>query len=244
MRASNWEFRYRALLFGMVFWISFSFYAIDRQNVTAFLANGIEHRFAINADLLGRAILFGAAILCALAALVRTWASAYLHAGIVYAPEIKTSALVADGPYRFVRNPLYFGNVLLAIGTGALMSRTGFLFVVIAMIFFCYRLILREQGELENAHATPYTAYLRAVPVLWPALAPRIRASGQRPNWAAALKAECWCWGFAVGVLAFAITFKLPLFFMGLAVGIVLLWTISALGPKHPAVSSNPRPQS
>ena len=58
-----------------------------------------------------------------LAALVRTWASAYLHSSVVYAAEVKTASLVADGPYRQVRNPLYFGNVLMVIGIGSMMSR-------------------------------------------------------------------------------------------------------------------------
>ena len=71
-----------------------------------------------------------------LAALIRTWASAYLHAGVVYAPEVKTESLVADGPYRRVRNPFYFANVLIAIGMGAMMSRIGFFVAVVAMLVF------------------------------------------------------------------------------------------------------------
>ncbi|HTC90846.1 MAG TPA: hypothetical protein VK686_21225 [Bryobacteraceae bacterium] len=48
-----------------------------------------------------------------------------------------------------MRNPLYFANVLMAIGMGALMSRIGFFIVVLAMLLFCYRLILREESALE-----------------------------------------------------------------------------------------------
>src|SRR5262250_2812371 len=51
-------------------------------------------------------LILGAALL-GVAAMLRTWASAYLHAEVVYASEVKTEALVADGPYRRVRNPLY-----------------------------------------------------------------------------------------------------------------------------------------
>src|SRR5207244_5419566 len=108
------------------------------------------------------------------AAIIRTWASAYLKSEVVYASEIKTAALVADGPYRHVRNPLYFGNVLLALGMGAMASRTGFVVLQILMWLFCYRLIFREEAELRAVQGEQYDAFKKAVPRLLPSLTPRI----------------------------------------------------------------------
>jgi protein-S-isoprenylcysteine O-methyltransferase Ste14 len=34
------------------------------------------------------------------------------------AANVKTELLIADGPYRLVRNPLYFGNLLMVLGMG------------------------------------------------------------------------------------------------------------------------------
>jgi protein-S-isoprenylcysteine O-methyltransferase Ste14 len=106
-------------------------------------------------------------VLLTVAALLRTWASSYLSAGVVYAAEVKTESLVADGPYRQVRNPLYLANVLMVIGMGAMMSRTGFIVAVAAMLVFCYRLILREESELQTSQGEPYEGYSKAVPRLW-----------------------------------------------------------------------------
>src|SRR3984957_13185576 len=92
-----------------------------------------------------------AAFLLVVAALIRTWASSYLHASVVYAADLKSEALVAAGPYRRGRNPLYFANVLMAIALGAMMSRLGFLFAVTAMLVFSYRLILREEAEFQTS---------------------------------------------------------------------------------------------
>src|ERR1700730_12887247 len=126
MKATNWEFRSRALLFGLSFAFTFPLYSFDHQNATATLANWLGARLRIVADLLAHLLFALAAFLLGVASLIRTSASAYLHAGVVYASEVETEFLVADGPYRRVRNPLYFANVLMAIGMGALMSRTGF----------------------------------------------------------------------------------------------------------------------
>ena len=113
-----------------------------------------------------RLLFYLAALLLVIAALVRTWASSYLQASVVYAADLKSETLVADGPYRRVRNPLYFANVLMVIAIGAMMSRLGFFVAVITMLVFSYRLILREEAELQASQGQSYAAYCKAVPRL------------------------------------------------------------------------------
>ena len=105
---------------------------------------------------------------------------------------MKTESLVADGPYRRVRNPLYLANVLMAIGIGAMMSRLGFLVAVVAMLVFCYRLIAREEAEFHASQGEQYEGYRKAVPRLWPSLWPRIASAGRQANWMEGFKAESW----------------------------------------------------
>src|SRR5262245_9640758 len=213
MKATNWEFKNRALIFGLILSVTFPMYAIDPQNSTTALADWLAPRLRMDATLLDRLIFSLAAGVLALAAFIRTWASSYLHAQVVYAPEVKTASLVADGPYRFVRNPLYFGNVLMAFAMGAMMSRPGFVLVVAAMLVFSYRLILREETELQATQGEQYLRYRKAVPRLWPSLWPRIPSAGSRPKWAEGFTAESYYWGFAVAIAAFAITLKQGVFF-------------------------------
>jgi Phospholipid methyltransferase len=196
----------------------------------------------MDANLVARLLFAFAAGLLVVAALFRTWASAYLHSSVVYAAEVKTASLVADGPYRRVRNPLYFANVLLAIGMGAMMSRTGFFAAIAAMLVFCYRLILREESELQASQGQPYDFYRKAVPRLWPSLLPRTASAGRQASWAAGFKAEFWCWGFAISVAAFAITLNTTAFFVILSASVFLLWLSTLLiqrktGRAHPADS-------
>ena len=62
--------------------------------------------------------------------------------------KIHTERLLADGPYRYVRNPLYLGNIFMAAGMGLMASRSGFLILLLGMTVFVIRLILREEAEL------------------------------------------------------------------------------------------------
>jgi protein-S-isoprenylcysteine O-methyltransferase Ste14 len=227
MKASNWEFRNRATVFGLIFGFTFPLYVLDPQNSTVALANWLGAGRQIDTDLVARLLFAFAAFLLVLAALIRTWASSYLQASVVYASEVNSESLVADGPYRRVRNPLYFANVLMIIAMGAMMSRLGFFVAVIAMVVFCYRLILREEAELQASQGQPYRAYCKAVPRLWPSLWPRVASAGRQARWMEGIKAESWYWGFAAALIAYAITLKLTLFFVILVGSLVLFWVSS-----------------
>ena len=235
MKGTNWEFTNRALVFGLIFAFSFPLYFLDHQNSTVALANWLGSGLHRNADLTARVLFAFAAILLIVAALIRTWSSAYLRAGVVYASEVKTESLIADGPYRQVRNPLYFANVLMVIAVGAMMSRVGFFVAVWAMLVFCYRLIVREEAELLASQGEQYKEYRNAVPRLWPALWPRIASGGRQAKWADGFKAQSWYWGFAAALVAFVITLKLWLFFAILGASLIILWVASlGLRKKFP----------
>jgi len=142
---------------------------------------------------------------------------------------VKTEDLVADGPYRHTRNPLYFANILMAIGMGALMSRIGLVAAVVLMGVFSYRLILREENELRSNQGEQYQDYAKAVPRLWPSLLPRTVSAGRQPNWRDGFKAESWYWGFAASSIAFAITLNLKVFFAIFGASIAVFWVSSAV---------------
>ena len=172
------------MVFGLIFGFSFSAYFLDQQNSAAALANWLGAARGIDSNLIARSLFVLAACLLVVAALIRTWASSYLNANVVYASEVKTESLVADGPYRRVRNPLYFANVLLALGMGAMMSRIGF-FVgdhcdagVLLPADFSGR-----DRTCRPARASSTSATNNAVPRLWPALRPRTASAGRQASW-------------------------------------------------------------
>ncbi len=235
VRATAWEFKHRAAIFGLILGVSFSLYSFDPVNAASVAATWLALPLKIPSDAITRVLLGIAAVLMILSAGVRTWASAYLNAEVVYASEIKSSQLVADGPYRHVRNPLYLGNVLMALSMGALMSRGGFIVVMVGMLLFCYRLILREESELRASQPASFNAYVAAVPRLWFSPWPKIPSAGSQPRWANGFIAESWCWGFAASVVVFAATLNSRVFYLVLGISLVSFWVSSSLAEKRGA---------
>jgi protein-S-isoprenylcysteine O-methyltransferase Ste14 len=228
VKATRWEFENRAVIIGLVFAAAFLCSSLDARNAAVALAEPLAASLHVDGYRAARAIFALAAVSVALAAVMRTWASAYLAADVVYADRVKTASLVADGPYRFVRNPLYFANVLLTAGMGAMASRLGFVVLNGLMVLFSYRLILREEGELASAQGAAYADYRARVPRLFPALRPRMRSAGGHAHWANGIEAEAWCWGFAAAMAAFAATLSVALFFVVLSASIVTLWIVTS----------------
>lgn len=106
----------------------------------------------------------------ALGEAVRLWAAGHLR---------KTVELITSGPYRFTRNPLYLGRLLIFTGL-CVMARLPFgmhwiVLLVGYAVFFGYYLPRKERVEparLRETHGEAYDAYFRAVPALVPTLRP------------------------------------------------------------------------
>lgn len=210
MRATEIEFRQRFWFIGGIFWLGFLCYSFDHQNAGITVAQLLWRRtIDPNSPSSTRPlqVVFAfAALLCILCGLIRTWAAAYLRSAVVHDHALHSESLVADGPFRRMRNPLYLGGVLLAAGVGFLASRTGWFVMTFGLLFFYYRLIFREEAALNASQGKSFRTYCAAVPRFFPALRARVPASGAKPRWGQAFGGELFIWGFAAGVVVFAIT--------------------------------------
>jgi protein-S-isoprenylcysteine O-methyltransferase Ste14 len=148
-------------------------------------------------------VLLIVGIFCALAgAWLRTWGSAYLTAEVMRDTSMRGDAVVADGPYRYMRNPLYLGSWLNALTLSLLMPVSGAIFTLLALIGFQVRLILSEEAFLTAKLGDSYTAYSARVPRILPAPGSRVPPSGARPRWREAVVAEIFMWGSALSFAA------------------------------------------
>jgi protein-S-isoprenylcysteine O-methyltransferase Ste14 len=226
LAASAWEFRHRFWIFGACYWIAFSLYHIDHKNfglaIAEFLYRDSQHSVTIS-DL--RPVYLAGVLLAVLAAALRTWATAYIRPEVMVDGALHTHTLVAEGPYRFVRNPLYLGTNLMAAGYSVMASRLGAIVLIAGTLIFNWRIILREERELTLAQGENYERFRRAVPRLWPSLLPRVAGSDRKPDWRGGALGEMFFWGLAVALLVFTITFNLRTYFLalGLSFGIYFL---------------------
>lgn len=215
MPASDFEFRHRTWLIFGIFFIGLACYWLDPQNSGEVLARIVRSQVGfLRAHSPGssvRGLFVIGALVVATGTMVRVWGGAYLRAVVVHDSRVRADTLVADGPFRYTRNPLYFGSLLAVFGAGLLFSRTGWIVQMVLALVFCYRLILREEKELSREQGERFLAYCRAVPRLVPSIKPQIRASGTRPHWRESFTGQTAWWGIVAAEIAYALWLRLSI---------------------------------
>ena len=228
VQATKFEFERRFWIICAFYFTGFSLSLFDHVGFITWLRGlfGIPGNSAQAVTFARTVIVIGAALVFVAAAL-RTWGAAYLRTSIVHDTSQHSEAVVADGPFRYTRNPLYLASLLMAIGIGMLASRTGFAFLVLANWIFVYRLIFREEEALLGSQGDRYRSYYKSVPRFWPALRTRLAPSTRSPQWAQALAGETFIWLYGVAVLAIAITLNARLGLLLFAAGFLAHFTIT-----------------
>ncbi len=107
--------------------------------------------------------------------LLRTWACGYLE---------KERELITTGPYRFTRNPLYLGNLLIGIGVvvGARSLWVLALTLVLFLIFYPV-VIITEKQKMRKLFPEEYSTYMEKVPLFFPTFNPSYRGQNISFQW-------------------------------------------------------------
>jgi protein-S-isoprenylcysteine O-methyltransferase Ste14 len=79
-------------------------------------------------------------------------------------PMQRPSSLVLVGPYRFTRNPIYLGVLMMAVGMTIVWSGLVMLIVsILVFIIFRYKFIKREEVILEDEFGDEYREFKNRV---------------------------------------------------------------------------------
>lgn len=115
-------------------------------------------------------ILIGGAIMAAGFALALPAILAFRRAGTDVEPWKPSSALVTDGVYRRLRNPMYVGATLLLAGFAILFASDWTLVMTIAFaVIVHFGVVMREERYLEAKFGNAYRKYKAQVPRYgWP----------------------------------------------------------------------------
>jgi protein-S-isoprenylcysteine O-methyltransferase Ste14 len=88
----------------------------------------------------------------------------FKRAGTAVRPFAPSSALVEDGPFRFTRNPMYLGLLLVLAGLFLLLGTLGPLVVLPAFFWVLQtRFVVPEEAHMQTHFGARYEDYRRRV---------------------------------------------------------------------------------
>ncbi len=126
---------------------------------------------------------------------IRLWGVSWAGSETRTTGNVGGTFLIISGPFAFVRNPLYVGNMLIYLGLG-IMSLALFPYLqIIAILFFIiqYSLIVSEEEEyLKKTYGEHYKKYFSSVPRFFPRLTRYKDSNVEQPPFkiAAGLRSE------------------------------------------------------
>jgi protein-S-isoprenylcysteine O-methyltransferase Ste14 len=237
MKATPFEFRFRFLILAVIYLLGFvapwdQWLHLDSIRTWQLIASWPTRAgwLSFNSATIVVLVL---GILCALkGAVLRTWATAYLGPSIVQDKAMHGEGVVAAGPYRHLRNPLYLGTFLHTFALALLMPPSGAIFCIVAVFLFQLRLIAGEESFLTAELGEPYLAYRAKVPSLFPAIAPRVPASTTQSNWPTAFLGEIYMWGVVLTFAVLGWRYNSILLIKGVLISLGISLIVRAFLPK------------
>jgi len=117
---------------------------------------------------------------------LRAWAAA-CAGGHTRSDRIEAPLLITDGPYAFVRNPIYLGSFVLGLGMVGLLGDPWLLapHLLVFGVFFCM-IVPAEEQFLARTFGEEYERFRKAVPKLFPMLRPWRDRRRSKAQWRAA----------------------------------------------------------
>jgi protein-S-isoprenylcysteine O-methyltransferase Ste14 len=110
--------------------------------------------------------LIAGALIASLGIAIRIWACGNLR---------KEKELTTSGPYRYTRNPLYFGSMILGISTVVACRSWGVLGIFLVNFLMIYPVVIRmEKERMSDLFPEKYRKYSDQVPLFFPTLRPKL----------------------------------------------------------------------
>ena len=238
MKATPLEFRFRFLILASIYFLGFvapwdQWLHLDTIRTWQLIASWPTRAGWLSFNTATIVVLVFGIIWALKGAILRTWATAYLGPSIVQDKAMHGEGVVAAGPYRHLRNPLYLGTLLHTLALALLMPPSGAIFCIVAVFLFQHRLIAGEESFLTAKLGEPYLAYRAKVPSLFPAITPRVPASALEPNWPTAFLGEIYMWGVVITFAFFGWRYNSMLLIKGVLISLGASLIIRAFLPKR-----------
>ncbi|MGO9337920.1 MAG: methyltransferase family protein [Terracidiphilus sp.] len=247
MKASAFLFRFHmiitAVIIGVGFWAPWvQFWGIgSRIPLLEGLPLELSRLGLLSFTVATPVVIVGGALIAAMGAVLRIWGSAWLGHGVVLNSQMQAASLMADGPFRYVRNPLYLGIGCVIATLALLMPASGALFVFVAYPLFLSCIIVGEESFLMAQFGEPYRAYLRSVPRLFPRLRTTLKPTGNKPHWLQAVLSEITPIGVFFTIACLSWTYDVRLMGRAILISFGISLVVRALMPGLKPAASSPQ---
>ena len=107
--------------------------------------------------------------------LIRFWGVSWAGSETRTTSKVGGSNLVISGPFAYVRNPLYIGNILIYLGLGIMTFALFPYLQIAALLFFVFQyhfIVKEEENYLHKTYGSFYVEYVKNVPRFLPRLIP------------------------------------------------------------------------
>jgi protein-S-isoprenylcysteine O-methyltransferase Ste14 len=147
------------LIAGLSFWSS-----ANATNTLVLLGNwiGLTPQMSIRAG-----YLFIAGIMAG-ATLLRMWAGSVLTSDRMMAFKIRKDRLATNGPYRWIRNPIYLADLTAFCGFALSLKPVGLLLPV--LLYLHYRRLVRYEETALKGLGSRFDVYMSSAPRFFPSL--------------------------------------------------------------------------
>lgn len=122
--------------------------------------------------------------ICGLGLALRAWACGHLK---------KDKSLAISGPYRFTRNPLYLGNLIIGLSV-VITSLSLIVAIYFVLYFFIFYpvIIVVEKEKMKQRFPEEYNQFEEHVPLFFPTLKPSLPQNNPRFSWSLYLQNKEW----------------------------------------------------
>lgn len=129
-------------------------------------------------------------ILAVVTQIFRVYVASYLW-GRQAVSQPEAEFLTTVGPYAYVRNPMYLGNLLIGISLSLAINEWYAYILFILSYIFVYSLIIPyEEKYLETRFGEKYAEYKASTKRLMPKLAKYMQGANVTPNYKAGILGE------------------------------------------------------
>jgi heme exporter protein D len=73
--------------------------------------------------------------------------------------DVPPTNIVAQGPYRYVRNPMYLGHLIFMLGLAITFSSLAATLLLFVHVVWFHRRVLADEARLQARFGAPYLAY-------------------------------------------------------------------------------------